>query len=183
MTTIETVCHVLRSFNSLNIPYMMVGSLSLNLYAVPRNTNDADFVVQLGEASLHKLVSALGSEFKLDRQMGFETITSTVQYRIEHSATGFIIELFELTDDPHDQARFGRRKTLSLMGIPTSVPTAEDVLIQKIRWAQTGRRTKDLADAENIATVQKTNLDLTYVRHWCDVHKTRDILEHLLGEN
>lgn len=179
---VEVVTHVLKSLNHLNIPYMLVGSLSLNLYAVPRHTNDADFVVQPGPISPATIATALGDEFTLDRQMGFETITSTLQHRIEHIPTGFVIELFELTADAHDQARFSRRRTVTLAGVQASVPTPEDVIIQKLRWAMRGHRTKDIADAENIIHIQKEHLDLTYIRQWADQHGSRKLFERLLAQ-
>ena len=41
------------------IPYMVVGSISTNLYAAPRSTQDADFVVALAADSLSLLLKEL----------------------------------------------------------------------------------------------------------------------------
>lgn len=182
MTSLDVVAHVLQIFNDLHLPYMLVGSLSLNLYAVPRHTNDADFVAEFGDIPITAIAAKLGPDFMFDRQIGFETITSTTQYKLEHIPTGFVIELFELTDDPHDHMRFSRRKMITLAGIPAFVPTAEDVIVQKIKWAARGRRTKDLADTENIIRVQKSLLDLAYIRHWCLLHGTEDLFEQIWAD-
>jgi hypothetical protein len=56
-------------------------------------------------------------------------------------------------------------------------PTAEDVLVQKLRWA----RAKDLDDARDVLAIQGTeNLDMNYVRHWCREHGTEGRLEETL---
>ncbi len=47
-------------------PYMLVGSWSSNHYGVPRSTDDADFVIQLGEGSISRIMEHLRPEIGLD---------------------------------------------------------------------------------------------------------------------
>jgi hypothetical protein len=180
MDPVENVVAVLRALNELEVPYMIVGSISSNLYGEPRMTKDADFVVVLGDTPLSALMARLGSAFTIDRQLGFETVTVTTRYHLQHSASEFLIELFELTGDPHNQQRFARRRRASFAGVTAFVPTAEDVIIQKLRWYERGHRPKDIADVENVLETQLPDLDLTYIRFWCDQHGTRDRFETLL---
>lgn len=63
-----------------------------------------------------------------------------------------------------------------------SLPTAEDVIIQKLRWFHRARRAKDRDDAINVLAVQAGKLDMDYIRRWCDAHGTRELLEKLLAE-
>ena len=42
--------HVIEALEACGIPYMLVGSYSSNSYGVPCSTQDADFVIELGEA-------------------------------------------------------------------------------------------------------------------------------------
>jgi hypothetical protein len=60
------------------------------------------------------------------------------------------------------------------------VPTAEDVVVTKLRWSKHGQRAKDVDDVKNVLRVQAGGLDLPYIRHWCDLHGTRDLFERLL---
>jgi hypothetical protein len=48
--------------------------------------------------------------------------------------TPFKIDLFPLTDEPFDQERFRRRRQAKLRDRAVYFPTAEDVVIQKLRW-------------------------------------------------
>jgi hypothetical protein len=182
MNEVEIVAAVLTALNAEGIPYMLVGSLSSNAYGIPRSTKDAGFVVQLGNASLSKLASKLPPGFRLEAQIGFETITSTTRYRMHYEPLPFMIEFFEVSDDPHDQLRFKSRVENQHAGVKSFLPRAEDVIIQKIRWSRGGKRQKDLADARDVLAVQQGKLDMEYIRSWCSQHRTLDILEGVLKQ-
>ena len=181
MTALEVVAAVTDALNRCGVAYMLVGSFSSNLYGLPRMTKDADFVLQVGSASVSQIASTLGPEFRLDPQITFETITATARYRIEHLPSQFTIEFFDLSSDLHDQKRFARRKTAVLAGRDVSVPSPEDVVITKLRWSKGGNRQKDVEDVLNVLRVQRSALDLPYIRDWTDRHGTRELFERLLA--
>src|SRR5690349_16857839 len=110
MTGDEATVAVIDALEASEIEYMLVGSLSSNAYGVARSTKDADFVVQLGKASFADLVNRLGPGFWLDPQATFETVTMTTRRVLRVTETQFIVELFHLSDDSHDQERFRRRR-------------------------------------------------------------------------
>jgi len=60
----EVVVAVVNALNAVNIPHMLVGSLSSNAYGIPRSTNDADLVIQWGSQSLSKLLQHLPQGFR-----------------------------------------------------------------------------------------------------------------------
>lgn len=179
MTNSDAVAELIDALHAVAIPYMVVGSLSSNAYGIPRSTQDADFVVQLGDTALTALMAKLGGSFRLDRQMSFETITSTYRYRIELLDSAFKFELFLLSEDLHDMERFRRRVQEQALGRTVWLPTAEDVVITKLRWSKLGKRTKDTEDARNVIAVQASNLDWDYIHRWCDEHGTRELLEQV----
>jgi hypothetical protein len=108
MTSEEAIGHMIDALNVLAVPHMVVGSLASNFHGVARSTQDADIVIQLGSTSVTALADQLGAEFVLDPQMSFETATGTIRHTIRVKAIAFLIELFHLSDDPYDQARFQR---------------------------------------------------------------------------
>ena len=164
----------------LGVPYMVVGSFSSNVYGIPRSTHDADFVVQFERVGVDAVLNALGAGYELDPQMSFETITATTRYRVRHRATAFTIELFLLSDDPHDRERFARRRRMPMEGGGQAfVPSPEDVVVTKLRWSRQGQRQKDLDDVQSVLAVQRDVLDWDYVHRWCDAHGTRDLLDKI----
>ena len=70
-----------------------------------------------------------------------------------------VMELFLLSQDPHDQSRFHRRRAVPLFGRHFWLPSPEDVIITKLRWA----RGKDKDDARDVMAVQRDKLDWPYI--------------------
>jgi hypothetical protein len=176
------IARVLMALNKLRIPYMIVGALSSNLYGEPRQTDDAGLVVELGDTPISKVALQLGPDFRLDTQLGFETVTGNTRYHLHHVESEFLIELFQLTSDPHNQSRFSRRRSILFANVPAAVQSAEDVVIQKLRWYKRGHRNKDLEDARNVIDTQGAALDLSYMKYWTDRHETHELLETLMRE-
>lgn len=181
MNSNAIVAKIIAALQQCNIPFMVVGSFSSNIYGIERSTQDVDIVLELGSHPIGELTKALGPDFRLDPQMGFETVTMTSRYIAHHIDPYFKIELFLLSDDPHDQQRFARRRAFTSNGLHIDYPTPEDVLITKLRWSKGGKRTKDIEDAKNVFTVQHEKLDLAYIRHWCAQHGTLELFENTLA--
>jgi hypothetical protein len=181
VTSVDCVLRAVEALDALGVPYMLVGSFSSNYYGRARSTEDADFVVELSAQTLPRLAEALSPEFALDRQMAFETITGSMRYVATHGETAFKIEFFLVRDDPYNKGRFARRQPREFEGRRVWLPTAEDVVVTKLRWGVHGRRQKDIDDVAAVMAVQFHRLDMDYVRRWCDEFGTRSVLEQILG--
>jgi hypothetical protein len=174
---------LLDTLNGLSIDYMVVGSFSSNRYGVPRATKDADLVIRFMAVQRERLHAELPESFRIDPQVSFEMVTGTWRQIIQIPEIPFTIELFELSGDAHDQSRFERRRKLTLLGREAWLPTAEDVIIQKLRWCKGARRGKDFDDAVAVLGVQgEKSLDWPYIEHWCALHDTLDVLAEAKAE-
>ena len=172
----------IEALSRLEIPYMVVGALSTNAYGIPRSTKDADIVLAVDPRSLFGLPNELGPEFALDPQGSFELVTATTRYHLRVPSIAFEIELFLLSSDPHDQARFARRRSIHSQQIGTEVmvPAPEDVIIMKLRWALIAKRPKDTDDVRDVIAVQGDEaFDWDYIHHWCAQHGTRALLDEI----
>jgi hypothetical protein len=178
----DLVLRLIDAFEQAGVSYMLVGSYSSNYYGRPRSTKDADFVVQISNEQLGRVAAAIGPDFRVDHQMSFESVTMTMRWIIDHPSSVFKIELFLLSDDPFDQTRFKRRRQVDFEGRPAWLPTAEDVVIIKLRWSKGGRRSKDVEDVKKVLEVRAAELDLPYIRQWTDQHGTRELFEQLLAD-
>ncbi len=179
MTSEQVAEAVIDALEGLGIPYMLVGSFSSNLYGIPRSTKDIDLVIELGSQSVRTIADRLGPQFCLDSQMSFESVTMTSQHVIEVIGSPFKIELFHLSDDPHDRERFRRRRRATFGQRSVSVATAEDVIITKLNWAVRSSRGKDREDVRDVIAVQGGVLDWDYIYSWADRHGTRELLEDI----
>jgi hypothetical protein len=179
VTSNEAVLKVVSALEDAGVAYMLTGSYASNLYGVARATQDADFVVELTSNTMRTLTTRLGSEFHVDPQMTFENVTATNRYVVRVLGSRFKIELFLVGDDPHDRVRFSRRRPHPFLGRTVFVPTAEDVVITKLRWSQSGQRRKDADDVRNVIAVQSDRLDWDFIYRWADQHGTRMLLEEI----
>ncbi len=179
MTGTEATTALIKALNASGVPYMVVGSLSSNYYGIARSTRDADFVLEPGSESLSNLIKGLGPEFEFDARLSFETATGTKRNVVSIRGTEFKIELFRISNDPHDQERFRRRRSVKLPEGEAILPTAEDVIITKLRWAVNAERNKDIDDVKDVIAVQANLIDWDYVYKWCDVHGTRKLLDEI----
>lgn len=175
MTIEDVTLRVVDALNTAQIPYMLVGSFSSNVYGIPRSTKDADFVLQLQGDFGPKFYSSLEPDFEIEPQLTFETNTGTFKQEMKFQGTPFTVELFRLSTDEFDQIRFQRRVAATLFGRPTFLPTAEDVIVMKLRWF----RQKDRDDIRNVMTVQRGKLDWTYIESWCKRHGTFSLMERI----
>ena len=175
MTSEEFLRAVFDALIALDVPFMVSGSLASNFYGVPRSTQDADLVVEFARLPLAAFAAQLGEPFRPDTQLAFETVTGSRRLIVRAVDSPFEVELFDLTDDPHDRERFARRLEVELFGRRVAVPTAEDVVVNKLRWWKLAGRRKDFEDARNALAVQ-TTLDMQYLERWC---RELDLLNEL----
>lgn len=181
MSSVDVTAAVVDSLEALQIEYMLVGAYSSNAYGIARATQDADFVVVVQPGQLRAVANRLGADFVLDPQMQMEGITGSVRNVITHIPTEFKIELFRLnTKDEHHLLRFQRRRRQLLDEIQRDawIPTAEDVVIQKLRW----QRRKDLDDVAQVLGVSGGGLDWDYLNSWTQKHGTNSLLQDLMKE-
>lgn len=178
------VLEALDALNEIGASYLVTGSLARNFHAVPRSTKDGDFVVDMSPAQLHALFNQLQKRFEREPQMSFETVTGKTQHKFRHRESKFLIEIFEAhMDDPHERARFERRIEAQIDNRIGFVPTAEDVIVQKLRWLNRIRRPKDRDDVIDVMIFQWESLDWVYVAKWCAEHGSEQLLDELKDES
>ena len=175
MTTTDIALKVVESLNRAGIPHMLVGSFSSNAYGIARSTKDVDFVVQLDTQFTSNLAVLLGPEFEQEPQMSFETNTGTQRQEFRVMGTEFKVKLFRLSSDEFDQQRFARRQSIELRGHRVFMPTPEDVIVMKLRWA----RKKDQQDVFDVMAVQRGRLDWDYIENWCRRHGTFEMMDQI----
>ena len=177
----DAAAKVVDTFAKLGVDFLLAGSYSSNYYGIPRATRDADFVAVFS-VPVEAVARELGDAFVLDPQASFEGITGTLREVFSVPAIPFKIEVFHLSDDPHDQSRFQRRRKVfdELIDRELFIPTVEDVIITKLRWERIGKRGKDANDVRDVIAVQGDDaLDWGYIHHWTAEHGTRELLDEI----
>ncbi len=179
MTIEDALDVVVHALEEMGTPYMVVGSFSTNFYGKRRPTKDADLVIELGPQTIPQLAQRIAPALRMIPQMSFETATGTIRHEIDVVGTDLKVELFHLSDDEHDQERFRRRRRDRLIDREAWLPTVEDVIVTKLRWAHRAGRLKDRNDIQMVIAVQGDAIDWGYVNAWADRHGTRTLLEEI----
>lgn len=177
MTSEQITLAALVAVEKTGIPYIIVGALAVNCYTFARVTKDVDFVLGVPLHGIEEVARHLPANFSIDPQPRMELSTGTFRWIIHVEDSDFSVELFHLNNDPHHLEEFARRRAARLesLGRTIWIPTAEDLLIQKLRWG----RAKDLDDSRNLLSVQCAALDMGYVERWCAQHGTLARLEEV----
>ena len=182
MTGSKLLSQFVQFLNKREIPYMVVGSFSSNFFGVPRATKDADIVLRFDENSWNQLAEELPEGMRLDPQGGFEMVTATRKELVFTEGSLFEIEIFHLSEDEFDQERFRRRVRVDLgEGIETWIASAEDVVVQKLRWTKGAARAKDFDDVVKVLLRQGDDLDFDYIESWCAKHESLEFLKEALA--
>ena len=161
---------LIDAIDNIGLEYMVVGSLSSNVYGGRHATQDYDLVIENNDRIADLSKSLESADWRMRPVKRFAT-----NYNLFHADSGFEATLFCLTDDEHDRERFLRRLVIDLHNRDISIPTAEDVIVQKLRWA----RAKDRQDVRDILDVQGDALDFDYIHHWCDQHDSLTTLQEI----
>ncbi len=182
MTLEELALKTVAAAESAGVDFMLVGSLAGVAYGVSSASPRVNLLVA------EKVAGGLGMMTKaLDPFVQFEPQVPSAPLTVgrrhvgtSRSTPAYMIELFELFDDGFVQEEFRRRRQVfvPMLGRSTWLPTAEDVIVQKLRWG----RNKDLDDARDVLAVQgPESLDMGYIRDWCAQHGTTEHLEAALA--
>jgi len=181
MEIAEIASQVIERIEGTGIPYMLVGALAAGTYGIPRATRDVDFLVPVATGGgVNAIIKALSDIITFEEQAVFDTLTWGKRHVGKTIAPPPIkIEFFEIFDDPFVLREFERKQEIfiPILGRSGWVPSAEDVIVQKLRWG----RSKDLDDVTDILAVQGADtLDMAYIENWCSIHETTGRLQATL---
>jgi hypothetical protein len=139
---------ILEVLDLLEIPYQVVGSLASSMYGIPRSTADVDLVVNLRADRVDEFASQLKTDFYADPEMIKEALARRRSFNLIHYASAFKFDIFPLLEDDYSQTQFHRRqfketRLLSDEPIECAFATAEDTILNKLRWYRAGGETSE----------------------------------------
>jgi hypothetical protein len=179
---------VVRALESLHRPFHIGGSISSSLHGIPRSTLDVDLVAELQQGDVQPLVAALQGEYYVSEPQIVDAIGHRGSFNVIHHATGIKIDVFVTPDGPFEREIAARVVHEQLDDAPEArtypFSSAEDILLQKLRWYRRGREVLDRQwqDVLGILRVQGAAIDLPDLRYWAPRIDVADLLEQALAE-
>lgn len=172
---------------SLEVPYVIGGSVASIFHGMVRTTMDADIVADLEPKHVVPLVSAVKDQFYVDEKTLMQAIERRSSVNLIHLETMFKVDIFVPKERPFDQQQLARRipekfkadsdKTIWLL-------SAEDVILAKLDWFRLGGEVSERQwrDILGVLKTQQSSVDIAYLQKWARELQVQDLLERALVE-
>ena len=173
---------------TLEIPYLVGGSVASSLLGEPRATLDLDLVADLRLEQVSDFLTTVTARFYVSEEAVLEAINHESFFNLIDLETTEKIDIFILKNEPHCQQEMRQRQRLAIASNPEQFlyfPTAEDIIIQKLVWYRLGFSQSDRQwrDILGVLKVQVGKLDLNYLRDWALTLELSELLTRSLIES
>jgi hypothetical protein len=167
MTLGELLAAIGQRLAGASIPYMVTGSVASSFHGEPRTTRDIDIVIEPTPEALDAFVRSLPADaFYVDLETARAALAERGQFNVIETASGWKADLMIRKDRPFSIEEFARRQPADLLGTPTFVASAEDLVIAKLEWAGAGQSDRQLRDVAAILAISGDGLDYPYIERW-----------------
>lgn len=162
---LELLGRICKSLEDQYIPYMVSGSLALNVYSIPRMTRDIDIVVELYEQGVDRFVTLFPDSY-YNKKTIIEEVRRQGFFNIIDHPTGFKIDFIVKKDTEYQKLAFARKVRVNEPGTGFWVISIEDLIIAKLAWIQQLQSDTQLSDIENL--LLNRDRDTDYIRKWIE---------------
>lgn len=183
MTSTETLRLVVEALNAAAIEHMLAGSFASSLHGMARTTADIDLVIDPTPTSIGEFLTHLDTErFYVDPPTARTSVAARDQFNVVDIMNGWKVDLIIRKDRAFSAAEFRRRVPATVLGVKTSVATAEDTVLAKLEWAARGASDRQVRDAVGILRIQRDRVDDDYLDRWAEPLGVAALLEQARRE-
>jgi hypothetical protein len=168
MALAELLRLVTSTFEKLQVPYLVTGSVATITYGEPRFTNDIDLVVRLSSHQVQQVCDAFpDGEFYVSREAALDAVQRCSQFNIIHPNSGLKVDIMVADESAFNASRFGRSRSIAIdAGCSADFASPEDVILKKLEYYREGGSEKHLRDIAGVIKVQGSELDYQYLEIW-----------------
>ncbi len=147
-----------------------------------RSTADIDIVADIQPEQVIPLLTALQDTFYVDEHAVREAIDRRQSFNAIHFDSVFKVDIFIPKSDEFSKVQLQRRELRKLAPDNEQmiyVATAEDTILAKLRWYNSGGRVSNSqwSDVIGIIGASSTRLELDYLRQWAQTLGVTDLLD------
>jgi hypothetical protein len=181
------IAELVGVLTELEIPFAVGGSFASGAWGQPRHTNDLDIAVRLEAADVKRLLASLGTDWIVSQEEILNSLTAPDEYRmfqLLHVPSLFKVDAFVPHRDGFAESTFRRATPVNLLGMELPCLTAEDIVIQKLRWFNLGNRISDKQwnDIVQVLELRQGLIDLDYLTRWASHFGLNELLQDALRQ-
>jgi len=185
--SLAVVFGVIDILEDLGVRYHLGGSFASAIHGVPRQTLDADLVVDLDAAMVTRLVERLRDDFYVDLDVARRAVRHRSSFNAIHLASGFKVDFFVKGDGEYDEVELERSVVTEISRDPprtARVKTAEDTVLRKLQWFRSGGEVSDRQwkDVLGVMATVGAGLDRGYLHTWATELGVADLLDRASAE-
>lgn len=174
---------VAQAFDALGVRYAVGGSVASSLHGVPRATMDVDFVAAMKLEHVEGFVQRLADDYYVDLVSVRTAVTSRDSFNVIRNATVLKVDVFVVADEKLGAEELDRaQEVTTLTGQTFRVVSAEDIVVEKLRWWKLGGGVSERQwrDAVGVVRVQAELFDEGYARRRAAAIGVAELLEKVL---
>jgi hypothetical protein len=163
LSELDVLMDVVNKLNSLNIDYMLTGSLAMNYYAEPRMTRDLDIIIEIFPKDINRIIDKFQKEYYISENSIREAIEQVSSFNIIHNLSIIKVDFLIRKKEKYRKIEFDRKQTIKILGNEINIVSKEDLIISKLYWAKDSRSEQQKNDIINLL---KTSYNSEYLLKW-----------------
>jgi hypothetical protein len=182
MAPSELLTRLVQLLDSLQVGYLVTGSMASISYGEPRFTNDIDVVVELRAEHVDRFCAAFPSpEYYVSADAAKDAVRNRRMFNVIHTSSGLKIDVIIPADTDFERSRRKRRRlVLVAPGLEFHFASPEDVILRKLEAYHEGGSEKHLRDIAGVLKIQGQAIDRTYIAEWAARLGVAQIWEQVL---
>lgn len=181
----QLLCKIAEILETFKITYAVTGGFAVSIWGKPRFTADIDIIIGLVPKNIKPLAKALLSIDK-DAYLSEEAMRDALEHKGEfnfvHPQTNLKVDFWVRGSkaDIYGKLKFERARIKKINNQEIYFVSPEDLILSKLTWSKESESTRHLEDVKTIFDIQKSKLDLNYIKKWASQQSTIEILEEVL---
>lgn len=166
--------------DSVDIPYMMTGSMAMAIYSIPRMTRDIDLVVEVEPGDVDKIVTLFSGDCYIDRESVSQAVYAHSMFNIIHNEWVVKADFIIRKNEEYRREEFSRKHKMVIEDTIIFVVSVEDLILSKLVWGKQSQSDLQLGDVRQMVSIV-SELDWNYMKKWAVILGIEPFLEKAKG--
>ncbi|MGC2235108.1 MAG: DUF6036 family nucleotidyltransferase [Pyrinomonadaceae bacterium] len=164
-----------KRLDKIDIEYMLVGSMALVHYALPRTTVDIDIVLKILTENIDKFIAEFETDYYIPTGRAKQAASEKGMFNVLNNQTVLKIDCIILKESKFEKNAFSRRQKVNYSGdFNVWIIGKEDLILSKLNWA---KNTKSERQMRDVASIIRNGFNTEYVEKWAKILDVEKLLE------